>query len=77
MDDETKPKTIKVFVFRSKLADYTSSYAAVALTVFVSIANHRWGGGSTWIDSLAVILFFAVLFGLASRSEKKLLARDD
>lgn len=70
MYDGAKPDEIKVYVFRTKLMDYVSSWGSLAVTIFVSVANHRWGGGSTWIDSLAVILFFLTLFALVSRKEK-------
>ncbi|MEQ8822737.1 MAG: hypothetical protein RIC14_00005 [Filomicrobium sp.] len=69
MSDETKE--LHVIVFQSNWHDWLSGLTNLAVIAGVSIANHRWGGGSTWIDSLVVILGFAVLVGMVFRKTER------
>jgi hypothetical protein len=63
----TTEKKLLVVVFRTRFSDWATSIANLLLIVGVSIANHRWGGGSSWIDALAVVLGFMLLLAITWR----------
>lgn len=58
-------KEITVIIYRSTFALWFSSMTTWAGIGFISVANHRWGGASTWIDALAVIFGFFALLSMA------------
>lgn len=55
----------RIVVYRSTFALCVFSTISIASIVGMSVANHRWGGGSTWIDALAAVLGFATLVSIS------------
>lgn len=69
-DKKTTEHTMTVIVMRSTFADWLSSIATIGLLTAMSVANHRYGGGSSWLDALAVLLAFWTLMAHAVSKAK-------
>ena len=65
MSDNKEEMT--VIVFRSTFTDWLLTTWNFVMVTGMAVANHRWGGGSTWIDALAVILMFTSLVAIGFR----------
>ncbi len=61
-------KEIIVIVYRSTWQKWLQGTLMLGVIAGMSVANHRWGGGSSWIDALAVVLGFISLCSTAMPS---------
>lgn len=69
-DKDTTEHTMTVIVMRSTFTDWLSGIATIVLLTAMSVANHRYGGGSSWLDALAVLLAFSTLMSRAVSKSK-------
>lgn len=63
----TQSKELTIIVIRTKFRDWLTSLLNIGVIVGISVANHRWGGGSAFLDALAVVLGFSTLIALTVR----------
>jgi hypothetical protein len=61
---------LTVIVMRNTITDWLSSAVSLGMATAMSVANHRFGGGSTWVDALAVILAFIVILARVANKSK-------
>lgn len=53
---------LEIHIYPSRIAKALMGCWQLVVICAVSIANHRYGGGSVFIDALAVFLFFLILW---------------
>ncbi len=58
-------RSVTVTVVKSTIGAWLAGFCSAATPVAISVVNHRYGGGSTWIDAFAVILAFVTILSLS------------